>query len=78
MEAEAMILIMDYKEYEGEERPVIMAFKHGLEEEKCWSKGYLVIIKFLRKYFTHPFLCDDFNQDLKNTEGSYCFKTDLT
>merc|ERR1719445_2615769 len=38
MEAEAMILIMDYKEYEGEERPVIMAFKHGLEEEKCRSK----------------------------------------
>merc|ERR1719283_441191 len=32
MEAEAMILIMDYKDYEGEERPVIMAFKHGLEE----------------------------------------------
>merc|ERR1712236_32215 len=30
MEAEAMILIMDYKDYEGEERPVIMAFKHGL------------------------------------------------
>merc|ERR1712244_88656 len=35
MESEAMILIVDYKEYEGEERPVIMAFKHGLEEEKC-------------------------------------------
>merc|ERR1712008_482681 len=35
MDAEAMILIVDYKEYEGEERPVIMAFKHGLEEEKC-------------------------------------------
>merc|ERR1719318_259981 len=34
MEAEAMILIMDYREYEGEERPVIMAFKHGLDEEK--------------------------------------------
>lgn len=34
MEADAMILIVDYKEYEGEERPVIMAFKHGLEEEK--------------------------------------------
>merc|ERR1711874_486435 len=34
MESEAMILIVDYKEYEGEERPVIMAFKHGLEEEK--------------------------------------------
>jgi len=35
MDAEAMILIMDYKEIDGEERPVIMAFKHGLEEEKC-------------------------------------------
>merc|ERR1712200_205265 len=35
MEAEAMILIMDYRDYQGEERPVIMAFKHGLEEEKC-------------------------------------------
>ena len=34
MEAGAMILIMDYREYEGEERPVIMAFKHGLDEEK--------------------------------------------
>jgi len=34
MEADAMILIMDYREYEGEERPVIMAFKHGLDEEK--------------------------------------------
>merc|ERR1712236_3912 len=35
MEAEAMILVMDYKDYQGEERPVLMAFKHGLEEEKC-------------------------------------------
>jgi len=35
MESEAMILIVDYKEYQGEERPVLMAFKHGLEEEKC-------------------------------------------
>jgi len=35
MEADAMILIVDYKEYQGEERPCIMAFKHGLEEEKC-------------------------------------------
>merc|ERR1712123_551561 len=34
MEADAMILIMDYRDYEGEERPVIMAFKHGLDEEK--------------------------------------------
>merc|ERR1711917_45170 len=35
MEAEAMILVMYYKDYQGEERPVLMAFKHGLEEEKC-------------------------------------------
>jgi len=35
MDADAMILIMDYKEYQGEERPCIMAFKHGLLEEKC-------------------------------------------
>merc|ERR1711909_74898 len=35
MDAEAMIMIMDYKDYQGEERPVIMAFKHGLSEEKC-------------------------------------------
>jgi len=38
MEADAMILILDYKEIEingvKEERPVLMAFKHGLEEEK--------------------------------------------
>merc|ERR1739848_232296 len=35
MDAEAMIMIMDYKDYQGEERPVLMAFKHGLNEEKC-------------------------------------------
>jgi len=29
-----MILILDYKEYKGEERPYFIAFKHGLEEEK--------------------------------------------
>merc|ERR1711892_111948 len=34
MDAEAMILIMDYREHEGEERPVVLAFKHGLDEEK--------------------------------------------
>jgi len=34
MDNEAMVLILDYKEYKGEERPVFMAFKHGLEEEK--------------------------------------------
>jgi len=35
MDPTAMILILDYKEIDGEERPVLLAFKHGLEEEKC-------------------------------------------
>ena len=35
MDADAMILIMEYKDYEGEKRPVLMAFKHGLSEEEC-------------------------------------------
>merc|ERR1719500_1736494 len=34
MDSDGMILILDYKEYNGEERPCIIAFKHGLEEEK--------------------------------------------
>merc|ERR1712060_392145 len=34
MDNDAMILICDYKDYQGEERPCIIAFKHGLEEEK--------------------------------------------
>merc|ERR1712076_175027 len=34
MDNDAMIVIVDYKEYQGEERPVLLAFKHGLEEEK--------------------------------------------
>jgi len=34
MDNDAMIVIVDYKEYEGEERPCLLAFKHGLEEEK--------------------------------------------
>jgi len=34
MDAEAMILILDYKEVDGEERPILMAFKHGISEEK--------------------------------------------
>ena len=34
MDAEAMIHIMDYREIDGEERPDIMAFKHGLYEER--------------------------------------------
>merc|ERR1712055_519737 len=34
MDNDAMIVMVDYKEYQGEERPVLLAFKHGLEEEK--------------------------------------------
>merc|ERR1712076_171237 len=34
MNPAAMICLIEYREIEGEERPVIMFFKHGLEEEK--------------------------------------------
>merc|ERR1712076_146984 len=34
MNPAAMIALIDYREIDGEERPVIMFFKHGLEEEK--------------------------------------------
>jgi len=32
--SKGMILMLDYKEFNGEERPCFIAFKHGLEEEK--------------------------------------------
>ena len=35
MDPKGMIILVDYKEYNGEERPCVMFFKHGLEEEKC-------------------------------------------
>merc|ERR1712051_1103493 len=35
MDTKGMIILVDYKEYNGEERPCVMFFKHGLEEEKC-------------------------------------------
>nr|AGN29585.1 translationally-controlled tumor-like protein [Acartia pacifica] len=35
MDPEAMVLILDYKEVDGVEHPVILAFKDGLDEEKC-------------------------------------------
>ena len=35
MDPTAMICMLDYKDVDGEERPVLLAFKHGLEEEKC-------------------------------------------
>jgi hypothetical protein len=34
MDNDAMIVIIDYKEIDGEERPVLLAFKHGIEAEK--------------------------------------------
>merc|ERR1712018_285460 len=35
MDPDAMICMCLYKEVNGSERPVLMFFKHGLEEEKC-------------------------------------------
>merc|ERR1712077_67370 len=35
MDAEAMILMVEYRDVNGEERPIIMGFKHGLREVKC-------------------------------------------
>lgn len=35
MNPDAMILMVDYREVDGEERPIIMGFKHGLREVKC-------------------------------------------
>jgi len=35
MNPTGMIILVEYKEVNGEERPVVMFFKHGLEEEKC-------------------------------------------
>ena len=35
MDNEAMILVLDYKEIDGQEKPVMIAFKHGLKEVKC-------------------------------------------
>merc|ERR1711890_9556 len=34
MNPAAMIALIEYRDIDGEERPVIMFFKHGLEEEK--------------------------------------------
>lgn len=34
MDADAMILILDYREVDGEEKPIFLVFKHGLSEEK--------------------------------------------
>ena len=35
MDPDAMICMCQYKDVDGTERPVLMFFKHGLDEEKC-------------------------------------------
>merc|ERR1711890_36279 len=35
MDADAMILMVEYRDVNGEERPIVMGFKHGLREVKC-------------------------------------------
>jgi hypothetical protein len=35
MDADAMIMVVEYRDVKGEERPILMAFKHGLREVKC-------------------------------------------
>jgi hypothetical protein len=34
MDSEGIIALMEYRDIDGESVPVLMAFKHGLEEEK--------------------------------------------
>ena len=35
MDPKGMIILVEYKEVNGEERLVVMFSKHGLDEEKC-------------------------------------------
>jgi len=35
MDCEGLIALMEYRDIEGQSVPVLMCFKHGLEEEKC-------------------------------------------
>merc|ERR1712001_71618 len=35
MDNDAMILVLEYRDVDGEENPIMMAFKHGLREVKC-------------------------------------------
>lgn len=34
MDPDAMIVLCDYRDVDGEDRPVLTFFKHGLDEEK--------------------------------------------
>ncbi len=35
MDPDAMIIMVEYREIDGSEKPVLLFFKHGLDEEKC-------------------------------------------
>merc|ERR1712038_1811551 len=35
MDPDAMILMLEYRDVDGEEKPILMGFKHGLREVKC-------------------------------------------
>ncbi len=35
MDTEGMVAFLEYREINGDSVPVLMFFKHGLEEEKC-------------------------------------------
>jgi len=35
MDADGMIALCEYRDVDGENRPIMMFFKHGLDEEKC-------------------------------------------
>jgi len=36
MDAESgMVMILEYREVDGNEKPILMAFKHGVKKEKC-------------------------------------------
>ncbi|KAH8248287.1 hypothetical protein KR038_010282 [Drosophila bunnanda] len=35
MDCEGMVALVEYREIDGKSQPVLMFFKHGLEEEKC-------------------------------------------
>jgi len=35
MDCDGMVAMMEYREIDGQSIPILMCFKHGLEEEKC-------------------------------------------
>lgn len=35
MDIDGMVAMLEYRDIDGDNVPVLMCFKHGLEEEKC-------------------------------------------